>query len=518
MPDLASSQLRSEPRDREARLLAELVRLSPTTLLLAESESDKSGFLECSVMPLLAGSAPRQSEICLLFDCWTDSPLPALLSRIASAVSIHDERSAGAPSTSLAAALAAWQASVGTTFIIILDRFEEHLAARARPGAPEFEDALVDVLTTRELRAHFVIAVDEDAAALLEPLKARIPGFGDTVIRLPAATVDADPQLQLGLAEDTPPQERLLGSTAALIATPSEEAAPTRETPPARGLFESAEPTVVPSPPATDSAPARFLPRDPMTATAERVDEAHEAVASSATGTAESTAGAAVLGQRRLPRAAWAVLGLLVVCAMGLLLLTIWEPKRPAPEHAHEVAASAVSGVPTASTEIGSTARPAAATLASTPAAPAASPAGHHQATHPISRNERPRARAAPKRPAQPRTARTRPLPRPITVVYVHVRSEAQRAWAEQLVQPLATRGVRVTGIRVVSAGPREANLRFFRAREANEAARVARVLREVGLPHPTVKRVRGLEKRSTPRQYELWLAPEKPNSPHQRR
>jgi hypothetical protein len=100
----------------------------------------------------------------------------------------------------------------------------------------------------------------------------------------------------------------------------------------------------------------------------------------------------------------------------------------------------------------------------------------------------------------------------------VHVRSEAQRARAEQLIQPLAMRGVRVTGIRVVNAGPRAAHLRFFRAGEAGEAARVARVLREVGLPQPNLERVRGFEKRSTPRQYELWLGPETANRSRQRR
>jgi hypothetical protein len=98
--------------------------------------------------------------------------------------------------------------------------------------------------------------------------------------------------------------------------------------------------------------------------------------------------------------------------------------------------------------------------------------------------------------------------------VYVHVRSESQRAWAEQLVQPLAKRGIRVTGIRVVNAGPGNADLRYFRPQEAGDAARVARALREVGVPAPRVKRVSGFEWRSKPGQFELWLPSGTPNAP----
>ncbi|HZN26956.1 MAG TPA: hypothetical protein VFB75_22215, partial [Burkholderiales bacterium] len=118
------------------------------------------------------------------------------------------------------------------------------------------------------------------------------------------------------------------------------------------------------------------------------------------------------------------------------------------------------------------------------------------------------------KTPASPAAT----APRPITTLLVHVRSDAQRKWAEQLVQPLARRGIRVTGIRVVNAGPGETDLRYFHPQEAGEAARIARALRDVGVPPPRVKRVAGYESRSTPRQYELWLTPGTPKPPKQRR
>jgi len=54
--------------------------------------------------------------------------------------------------------------------------------------------------------------------------------------------------------------------------------------------------------------------------------------------------------------------------------------------------------------------------------------------------------------------------------LYIHVRNEEQRAQAERLIEPLAKRGVRVTGIKLVRFGPSVTDLRYFRADERNEA------------------------------------------------
>jgi hypothetical protein len=97
-------------------------------------------------------------------------------------------------------------------------------------------------------------------------------------------------------------------------------------------------------------------------------------------------------------------------------------------------------------------------------------------------------------------------VPRPL--VYMHVRNEAQRAWVAQFIEPLSKQGIRVSGIKIVDAGPAAPDLRFFRSQEAGEAAQVARTLRDIGVPAPRLKRIAGFETRSTPRQYELWLAP----------
>jgi hypothetical protein len=93
----------------------------------------------------------------------------------------------------------------------------------------------------------------------------------------------------------------------------------------------------------------------------------------------------------------------------------------------------------------------------------------------------------------------------PEPMVYIHVRNAAQRARAEQMIEPLTKRGVRVTGIKTVSSGPATPDLRYFRSEEADEAAWVMQALRDIGLP-AALKRVSGYESTATLRQYELWL------------
>ena len=91
-------------------------------------------------------------------------------------------------------------------------------------------------------------------------------------------------------------------------------------------------------------------------------------------------------------------------------------------------------------------------------------------------------------------------------MLYIHVRSEAQRASAERMIAPLASRGIRVTGIKVVSFGPAAPDLRYFRSAERGEAIKVARALRDVGVPAQRLHQVNGYEGRATQRQFELWL------------
>ena len=90
-------------------------------------------------------------------------------------------------------------------------------------------------------------------------------------------------------------------------------------------------------------------------------------------------------------------------------------------------------------------------------------------------------------------------------VLYINVRTEAQRARAEQIVRPLGARGIRVAGIRLVNAGPSEPDLRYFRLEGRDEALKVAVALRDVGLPAQQLRHV-DEQTPASARQYELWL------------
>jgi hypothetical protein len=93
-------------------------------------------------------------------------------------------------------------------------------------------------------------------------------------------------------------------------------------------------------------------------------------------------------------------------------------------------------------------------------------------------------------------------------MLYIHVRNEAQRLRAERMIQPLAKRGIRVSGIKLVKFGPSVADLRYFRTGERDDALKIAIALRELGVNAQRLHQVSDLEGRAPRGQLELWLAP----------
>jgi hypothetical protein len=130
---------------------------------------------------------------------------------------------------------------------------------------------------------------------------------------------------------------------------------------------------------------------------------------------------------------------------------------------------------------------------------------------------EKPLASAPP--PAQARTpenrTRTAASEPAAPQLYIHVRSEAQRAYAERMIEPLARHGIRVSGIKVVSAGPPVSDLRYFRSADRAEALRINRALDVVGTPAQRLKYIGGDEEQAPRRQYELWLSPPDQSTQH---
>ena len=90
--------------------------------------------------------------------------------------------------------------------------------------------------------------------------------------------------------------------------------------------------------------------------------------------------------------------------------------------------------------------------------------------------------------------------------VYIHVLNDSAREQARLLAPALEKKGIALAGIKVVAAGPRSSDLRYFRPAEKEEAMRVQAALLSLGLPAQRLKSISGFETSAVPRQYELWL------------
>lgn len=207
---------------QEARLLVALLRSARLSLLFGEAGSHTSAFLQDSLLPLLQrrlddrppaqpahtpqgtggvvvpfpdrrkrqGTRPAR-EVVVVFDDWDGVPLATLLTRLRQAARPADPGLPLAPG-SLVESLHALGARDGVNFIIVLDRFEAFLRLPAqREGVAEFTDELVQALTTAQLPANFLLALDNEACSALDALRRRIPGFDDYSLRLPSVATPA---------------------------------------------------------------------------------------------------------------------------------------------------------------------------------------------------------------------------------------------------------------------------------------------------------------------------------------
>lgn len=232
MPDPVDSDTVSPRLAQEARLLVALLRSARLSLLFGEPGSEKSAFLQSSLLPLLqrraedqpapapvretgvvvpfpdrrarSGSARRKREVVVLFDDWSGVPLPALRAslRRAAASNALAVRAAAPP---LSDDIRTLSEHFDIHFIVILDRFEEFLRLPAqREGITEFSDALVESLNAAALPASFLLSMDEAARPALGSLRRHIPGFDDFSLKLPGTLVAAKPPLIATPSEDAP--------------------------------------------------------------------------------------------------------------------------------------------------------------------------------------------------------------------------------------------------------------------------------------------------------------------------
>jgi hypothetical protein len=209
-----------QQHEREAQLLAQLLRMSRLALLFAEAGADKTALLQHGLIPLLSrrredrpARAParesgvvvplsdrrggptrgstRRKEIVVYFDDWTETPVVALRECIYKAATGSD--ALVPPLARLGGILEVLSGRLDASFVILLDRFEVFLEAPAyEVDIALFANELVEAINQPELPANFLLSLNQDAVPRLSALRKRIPGFDDFSLKLTAAR-DVEP-------------------------------------------------------------------------------------------------------------------------------------------------------------------------------------------------------------------------------------------------------------------------------------------------------------------------------------
>ena len=198
-------------RDREAGLLADLLRNSRLTLLYGETGVARAELLDGGVLPLLARrtedatrNAARESRVVVpfidhrqrgagggsgsiervvLFRDWAGAPLADLQIAILSAAPM--DAMARVRSHRLADMLAELCEGLGARFLIILDAFEQLWTAGTDSRVvDEFVEQLSTAVNRSDLPVNFLLSVDQASEYRLADLRDGIAGFDDSILRL----------------------------------------------------------------------------------------------------------------------------------------------------------------------------------------------------------------------------------------------------------------------------------------------------------------------------------------------
>lgn len=142
-------------RERERQMITSNLVASRLTLLYGESGVGKTSVLQAGVVHHLRGRARQQMDqdgrprfVVVEFSAWQGDPMPALLEAIRHSVkTVYQSRPDRMPALPPAAlrgdrtvaldeTLARWAEVVGTSFLLIMDQFEEYFLYHAQEDGP----------------------------------------------------------------------------------------------------------------------------------------------------------------------------------------------------------------------------------------------------------------------------------------------------------------------------------------------------------------------------------------------
>ena len=179
-------------RDTELEVAAANLLAVRLTVLYGPSGAGKSSFLRAGLVHRLRRTTASEPSdlgapgtIVVVLDEWLGDPAAELWRAVAGAGPAA-EAGAGAElgERSLHDALRGLSETLNVEFLIVMDQFEDYLAAHPPDSGDRLDAELPGLVADRDVPVRFLIALRDDALAGLDRFKGRIPDLFDNYLRL----------------------------------------------------------------------------------------------------------------------------------------------------------------------------------------------------------------------------------------------------------------------------------------------------------------------------------------------